>query len=95
MKSLEKLVKDGGVKLKDMLIKKNPLKNSKREEKNKCFLFKSEKREIQKFPETEIMWVNCETCEAKGQMKVYEGETGRSARLSKAKVTFITPKLQE
>ena len=79
-----KIIEDGGVKLKDMLIVKNPFQNNKCEEKSTCFLCKSEKSENPKIPcnSNNVGYqVNCDTCEARGQMKVYEGETGRSARL--------------
>ena len=82
------VVEKGGLKVKDKLCSKNPFKKSECEQKS-CPLC-SESEHV-KVPQAEIKvmcntnnvgyrWC-CVTCEERNTIKVYEGETSRSARL--------------
>ena len=83
-----KVVEKGGLKLKDILCSKNPFKKSKCEEKTFPLCFESQfvnvsSSEIKVTCNTNNVgyrW-GCETCKDRNTIKVYEGETGRSARL--------------
>ena len=83
-----KFVEKGGMKIKNILCKKNPFKKSKCQEKTCPMCFKSEFVEIT----TEEVKVLCNTnnvcyrwtcvvCKEQDKVKVYEGESSRSARL--------------
>ena len=78
-----KIVEDGGVKLKDFLICKDPFPTLKCKKK-KCILCESEIHENLKFPcnSNNVGYqLECETCFIRGKSMVYEGETSRSARI--------------
>ena len=83
-----KIVEKGGIKLKDMLIKKDPFKKSKCLEKSCPMCSNSEVLE----PSPEEVKISCNTnnigyrwlcitCQERNITKVYEGETARSARV--------------
>ena len=83
-----KIVEKGGLKLKDMLGTKNNVKNSKCNEKS-CPLCNKSQFVEPSTDENQIScitnnvgyrWV-CLTCEERGKVAVYEGETSRSARI--------------
>ena len=81
-----KFLEDGGVRLKDLLIEKDPFPTSKCDRKRgkKCFLCDSEVTENPKFACNSKgvgYQMVCDTCECRGKTRVYEGETGRSARI--------------
>ena len=83
-----KIVEKGGLKIKDILGSKNPFKTLNCEEKTCPLCMESEMVHIQ--PEEKKIscstnnvgyrWL-CLTCKERDIIKVYEGETGRSARL--------------
>ena len=82
------MVEKGGLKIKDVLGSKNPFKKSKCTQKNCPLCSTSESIEINP-GEVKIecntnnvgyRWV-CVTCQERNIQKVYEGETGRSARI--------------
>ena len=76
-----KIVEGGGVKMKDLLVVKNPFPNTVCEMR-KCVLCKNNTKEIKIPCNTNNVGYRlvCETCEDKGFQKIYEGETARSAR---------------
>ena len=76
-----KIIEGGGVKMKDMLVVKNPFPN-KTCEMRKCILCKNNAEEIKIPCNTNNVGYRliCETCEVKGLPRTYEGETSRSAR---------------
>ena len=83
-----KVVEKGGLKIKDILGSKNPLKKSNCSQKTCPLCSKSDFVDIQseevKIPcsanNVGYRW-RCLTCKERDIVKVYEGETGRSARL--------------
>ena len=78
-----KIIEDGGIKLKDFLVQKNPFPNQKCTKK-KCVICESEVAENPKITcnSNNVGYrLGCETCLIRGKVKVYEGETARSARL--------------
>ena len=78
-----KMVETGGIKIEDILSKKNPFKKEKCEE-NDCPLCKSaENQKIKALCSTNNVgyrWT-CENCKIKNLKRVYEGESSRSARI--------------
>ena len=77
-----KIVEGGGIKMKDILVTKNPFPNTACEMK-KCVLCKGDVPNQVKIPcnSNNVGYkLFCETCHDKGVQKVYEGETSRSAR---------------
>ena len=78
-----KIVEDGGVQLKNFLVQKDPFPISKCE-KIKCLICGSEKSENLKYAcnSNNVGYkLECETCLERGQKRVYEGESSRSARV--------------
>ena len=78
-----KVVEDGGVQLKNFLVKKDPFPTLKCET-NKCFICKSEKSENLRFAcnsDNVGYQLQCDTCFERGITRVYEGESSRSARI--------------
>ena len=78
-----KVVEDGGVQLKNFLVKKDPFPTLKCETK-KCFICKSEKSENLQFAcnsDNVGYRLQCDTCIERGKIRVYEGESSRSARI--------------
>ena len=78
-----KIVESGGIKLKDILVDKNPFENAKCKE-TKCFVCKSEESEVPTFLCSTSNCgyrLICTTCKDRNLTKIYEGETSRSARL--------------
>ena len=78
-----KIIEDGGVQMKDFLVKKDPFPNLKCGRKN-CLICNSEVAETLKIPcnSNNIGYrLNCDTCIERGQTKVYEGESSRAARV--------------
>ena len=77
-----KIIEDGGIKLKNMLVNKNPFKVEKCEQ-IKCALCKenSTKSNIPCNSNNVGYRFQCDTCQDRGQTKIYEGETSRSARI--------------
>ena len=79
-----KMIEDAGLRLKDILVDKNPFPNSKCEKKKKCFICDSNQKEDPKIPcnsDNVGYRLECDTCFSKGKIKVDEGEMGRSARI--------------
>ena len=77
-----KIIEDGGVKLKDLLVCKNPFPIPKCKKK-KCVICESEVKENLKIPcntNNAGYRLECKTCSERGKNAVYEGETSRSAR---------------
>ena len=76
-----KIVEGGGVKMKDLLVVKNPFPNTVCEMR-KCVLCENKTTEIKIACNTNNVGYQlvCETCEDNGFQKIYEGETARSAR---------------
>ena len=77
-----KIVEDGGVKLKDLLVKKDPFPNPKCGK--RCLVCDSEVKESLGLPcnSNNVGYqLNCDTCSDRGKTMVYEGETSRSARI--------------
>ena len=83
-----RIVEKGGLKIKDILGSKNPFKKSNCNQKT-CPLCTNSENVDTHSDEVKIpcnsnnvgyMWL-CLTCKEKDKMKVYDGETGRSARL--------------
>ena len=76
-----KIVEGGGVKMKDLLVAKNPFPNTVCEMR-KCVLCKNNTKEITIPCNANNVGYRlvCETCEDNGSPRVYEGETARSAR---------------
>ena len=78
-----KVVESGGIELKSLLIKKDPFPKSKCDQK-KCFICNSEKSDHVKFECTSNSVgyrLLCDTCMERGLVRVYEGESSRSARV--------------
>ena len=76
-----KIVEGGGIQIRNMLVNKDPFPTEVCEMK-KCVLCKTDSKKF-KIPCTTNnvgYRLICETCEEKGILKVYEGETARSAR---------------
>ena len=77
-----KIVEDGGVQLKNFLVEKNPFPQLKCEK--KCFVCKSESSDAMKYPcnSNNVGYrLECDTCIERGKVRVYEGESSRSARV--------------
>ena len=77
-----KIIEKGGVKIENMLSKKDPFKKESCKEKW-CPICKNTPNKIEVLCNTNNVgyrWT-CKTCESKNKVKVYEGETSRSARL--------------
>ena len=77
-----KMVETGGVKIEDILTKKNPFKKEKCDE-NDCPLCKNTENKIKALCNTNNVgyrWT-CENCRNKNLKRVYEGESSRSARI--------------
>ena len=78
-----KIIEDGGVQLKNFLIEKDPFPKTKCEKK-KCFICNSEESDQMKFScnSNNVGYrLECDTCIEKGKLRVYEGESSRSARV--------------
>ena len=78
-----KIVEDGGVKLKSLLVKKDPFPKSKCEKKE-CIICGSLKQENIKYEcnSGNVGYrLGCDTCAERGLTRVYEGESSRSARV--------------
>ena len=83
-----KIVEKGGLKIKDVLCRKNPFKKTKCCQKTCPLCYESEfvtvvSEEVRVPCNTNNVgyrW-SCITCQEKDTVKIYEGETGRSARL--------------
>ena len=78
-----KIIEDGGVQLKNFLVEKDPFPTVKCEKK-KCFICNSEESDSMKFPcnSNNVGYrLECDTCIEKGRIRVYEGESSRSARI--------------
>ena len=77
-----KIVEKGGIKIENILTKKDPFEKEKC--KNKlCPICKNENNKLNILCNSNNVgyrWV-CHTCEVRNKTKVYEGETARSARL--------------
>ena len=77
-----KIVEDGGVKLKNMLVNKKPFNKPKCEQR-KCALCQNGSTKS-KFPcntNNVGYQFSCDTCTSRGKTMIYEGETSRSARI--------------
>ena len=77
-----KFIESGGVKMKDILVVKNPFPTEKCNMK-KCIICKNDMKIQNKIPcisKNVGYRLVCETCEDQGISKVYEGESSRSAR---------------
>ena len=78
-----KIIEDGGIKLKDFLVKKDPFPNAKCQKK-KCMICSSETTDSVKIPcnSNNIGYqLKCDTCITKNKIRIYEGESSRSARI--------------
>ena len=78
-----KIVEDGGVQLKNFLVKKDPFPILRCDQK-KCFIFKSETSQYMKFQcnsDNVGYKIECDTCIENGKTRVYEGESSRSSRI--------------
>ena len=77
-----KIVEDGGIKLKNMLVNKNPFTKTKCEQR-KCALCQHSSTQSKIPCNTSNVGYrfNCDTCASRGTPMVYEGETARSARI--------------
>ena len=78
-----KIVENGGTELKHFLVQNDPFPKPKCEKK-KCFICGSEKSKNLKYPcnSNNVGYrLDCDTCLDKGQVRVYEGESSRSARI--------------
>jgi hypothetical protein len=78
-----KIVEDGGVQLKNFLVDKDPFPKLKCAKK-KCFVCNSEESDSMKFScnSNNVGYrLECDTCIARGKIRVYEGESSRSARI--------------
>ena len=77
-----KFVEDAGITLKSLLVQNNPFPKSVCEKKN-CLICGSEKSGNIKFEcnSNNVGYrLGCDTCAARGLIRIYEGETSRSAR---------------
>jgi hypothetical protein len=78
-----KIVEDGGVEMKNFLVEKDPFPNLKCDKK-KCLICESETSENLKVTcnSNNVGYkLECDTCFERGQIRVYEGESSRSARV--------------
>ena len=78
-----KMVEGGAMQMKNLLVNKNPFPSTTCEMK-KCILCKSNIENKTKIPcnASNVGYrLVCETCEQRGIVKVYEGETSRAARI--------------
>ena len=78
-----KIVEDGGVKLKDLLVKKDPFPSIKCDKKF-CFVCESVMSKNSKIPCSINNFgyqLACESCRTNGKEQIYEGESSRSARI--------------
>ena len=77
-----KIVEKGGIKVENILTQKDPFEKEKCTEKL-CPICKNESNKVNVLCNSNNIgyrWV-CHTCQARDKIKVYEGETSRSARL--------------
>ena len=77
-----KIIEKGGLKVENILTKKDPFKKDKCLE-NLCPLCKEESKKIDVIGNSNNVgyrWT-CSTCQSRDKVKVYEGETSHSARL--------------
>ena len=77
-----KILEDGGVRMRDFLVQKDPFPKSKCDRKS-CFVCESELSDNPKIScnSNNVGYkLKCETCLVRGKSMVYEGETARSAR---------------
>ena len=77
-----KFVEDAGITLKSLLVQNNPFPKSVCEKKN-CLIWGSEKSGNIKFEcnSNNVGYrLGCDTCAARGLIRIYEGEPFRSAR---------------
>ena len=77
-----KIIEKGGIKVENILTKKDPFKKEKCAEKQ-CPLCKDESTKINLICNSNNIgyrW-SCSTCQTRDKVMVYEGETSRSARL--------------
>ena len=75
------IIEGGGVKLKNLLVKKDPFPTMDCEMK-KCILCSDGKKVSISCNSNNVGYkLVCETCHDRGLLKVYEGETARSARI--------------
>ena len=77
-----KFIEAGGIKMKDILVVKNPFPAEKCSMK-KCIICKNDLKNPNKIPcsaKSVGYKLVCENCEKQGVQKIYEGETSRSAR---------------
>ena len=92
-----KVVESGGIELKSLLIKKDPFPKSKCDQK-KCFICNSEKSDHVKFECTSNSVgyrLLCDTCMERGLVRVYEGESSRSARVRGSEHLRDLPKITQ
>ena len=78
-----KFIEDGGVRMRDLMVKKDPFPNMKCDKK-KCVLCDVNEPSKMKFAcnSNNVGYrLMCDTCIDQGKKKVYEGESSRSARL--------------
>ena len=78
-----KVVEDGGIKMKDFLVEKDPFPKLKCDKK-KCLICGSEASEHLKIScnSNNVGYkLECDTCFENGQIRIYEGESSRSARV--------------
>ena len=77
-----KFVEDGGIQMKDILVKKNPFPNKKCESK-RCLVCESNVSDDILIPclSSNVGYqLICDTCRDRGKNRIYEGETSRSAK---------------
>ena len=78
-----KIVEDGGIQLKNFLVQKDPFPKLKCDQK-KCLVCGSEKSANLKIAcnSNNVGYkLECDTCLDRGQIRIYEGESSRSARI--------------
>ena len=77
-----KIIDGGGMKMKDILVVKNPFPTTRCEMK-KCLLCKNDSNQIKVPCNSNNVGYRliCETCRERGLNKIYEGETSRSAQV--------------
>ena len=78
-----KIIEDGGVQLRNFLVQKDPFPKLKCDQK-KCLVCGSEKSENLKITcnSNNVGYrLECDTCLDRGQIRIYEGESSRSARI--------------
>ena len=77
-----KILEDGGIKMRNMLVNKNPFPKQKCEQMKRALCVSNNgKNKIPCNTSNVGYRFNCETCKNKGKVMVYEGETARSARI--------------